>query len=253
MADTLVKDGSPFKDFALAARPYWKLSQMQGQDTCWPSYATNSSDKVVAPAELKAWPEAAGGTCPKTNTSFPTYWNAKQCSEDEIRVHYSLFFVKDGFKFLDSELFGHSYDWERIIVIYKRNTTNGDKNWHRDTALLSQHNGYGKYNWEDLKTSQEDDLDNLGSNNDHPTIYTAWAKHSMYPDAHTSAASIYDELTDLAYRDDHYKHFNTPDELIEVAQKTKIWDIMQNYKDWGHATSTPPSVYDSICSADSKK
>lgn len=242
VAQTPVADGSSLTEFAFAARPYWKFSRALDHDTCWPSYATNSSGDIVEAAELKAFPVAGQGGCPDVLTSFPVYWVGRQCAEGDIRIAYNLFFKKDGFALAGTSVLGHEYDWERVIV--KWNKT--DDGYVRTSALYSQHLGQEEIEWLALETSAELAIDTLATDLDHPSAYVAWAKHLIYEDAKTGFTSSLDQFTGNAYRSDDYKWLNSAAELIEVSLDSELWTKFDAY-DWGSASSDPVYVYGNLC------
>ena len=77
-------------------RPPFFISKKK---TCYPTSAlVNDAQHGNKPG---GWPNANPG-CPDPGprgqgNPFPTYWNVKRCSSDEIRVIYSLYFQHDGF------------------------------------------------------------------------------------------------------------------------------------------------------------
>jgi hypothetical protein len=86
---------------AIASRPMWHFTSMipifstESQRTCYTTAALDFSGAQHGTNPHK-WPDAGSG-CPEPGGSFPTYWTVKQCSEDEIRVVYALYFSRDGF------------------------------------------------------------------------------------------------------------------------------------------------------------
>lgn len=83
----------------------WHFAEMRPaffatkKKTCYPTSALeNDAQHGNKPG---SWPNANPG-CPDPGplgqgNPFPTYWNVKRCSPDEIRVIYSLYFQHDGF------------------------------------------------------------------------------------------------------------------------------------------------------------
>lgn len=43
-----------------------------------------------------------------------------------------------------------SSDWERVIIEWAQGS---DGNWVQNQALLSQHSGYGRFNWADIQNT----------------------------------------------------------------------------------------------------
>lgn len=232
-----------FEEFALAARPYFHFSRALNYDTCWPSKATSYNGTVVPAAELSRFPNAEKG-CPLAMSSFPIYWTARRCAATEIRVAYNVFFKKDGFKFADTEVLGHAYDWERIIVQYDKMDSGRYK---RTKAFLSQKDGYQEIDWADLETSDEDDLTNPGTNKNHPSVYLTWAKHWFYQDKKEAPIHAFDELTSVFIRNDIYTWFNSASELISVMPSTELWTLFDAY-DWGKADTDPTQTHRKMCS-----
>lgn len=79
---------------------------------CWPSPAL--VDGRQHGTQPNKWPDAATG-CPAPNTPFPTYYNIKRCSDNELRIIYSLYYQHDGFSNLLIAK-GHEHDWERYFL-----------------------------------------------------------------------------------------------------------------------------------------
>lgn len=241
--NTAIPDSSSEKLelFALGARPYWQLSRALKQDTCWPSSCVENG-KIVESANLKKWPVAGHGGCPDVGSSFPLYWVGKQCKDTEIRIGYDLFFKKDGFQ--PSGIYGHGYDWEQVIVIYNKY----NNNWLRSGVYLSGHGGYTYYKWNELNTVNENNINVDGNNLDHPKIYPAWAKHSMFkePKDGDTFFEALDAFDKNAFRKGSYQYFNNENELTQVIPNTELWNLVSN-KDWNKASSSPNVVYAKLC------
>lgn len=82
-----------------------------------------------------------------------------------------------------------SSDWERVIVEWAKGS---DSNWTPSKLLLSQHSGYGTFNWSDIQNTfntadgtLQRGGDNGRQNLDHPKVYVAWSKHANYDDRNT--------------------------------------------------------------------
>lgn len=132
-------------NLAALSRPLWHFGRSRDEEPCYPTSAFFENGTQTPPAELKLFPRAAGGGCPPPGPRgegkpFPTYYTVNYCGGDEFRIQYNLFFQKDGFiKVVPSPCNGHGYDWERVIVVWKRNST--DDTWKRDQLLVSFHKG----------------------------------------------------------------------------------------------------------------
>ncbi|CAO3693194.1 hypothetical protein G6F70_009091 [Rhizopus microsporus] len=243
VANTPIPDSqsTDFTSFALGARPYWQLSRALNHDMCWPS-ACVENGAVVPSADLKNFPVAGQGGCPPAGSRFPVYWNAKKCTDTEIRVAYNLFWKKDGFS--PSGIYGHGYDWEQVIVVYAK----GGNSWSRKGAYLSGHGGYKYYDWNEMTTSNESNIAAGGQNMDHPKIFPAWAKHSMFIDSKDGNPVLegLDAFDENAFRTSSYQYFNAKEEMIQVVPNTQLWTLIAN-KDWNKASSSPNVVYDKLC------
>lgn len=204
--DILLASG---QNLAFLSRPLWHFARSRGNPTCYPSSALFENGTQVPPAPLEFFPKAAFG-CPDPGPRgegppFPTYYTVNYCGADEIRIQYSLFFKKDGFiKVVLSPCNGHAYDWERIIVVWKRNTT--DNTWTRNKLLRSFHSGYKEQDWNDVQsTFNYDDINEIhGKNKDGPKIYVGWGKHAMFDDRNTGWNDCFSQGCNREFRSDDW-------------------------------------------------
>ncbi|KAL0765290.1 hypothetical protein CaCOL14_012039 [Colletotrichum acutatum] len=192
---TLLNEGGV--GLAMAAQPMWFFGQAMNRPPCIPTHAVVNGQQTPG-AELCEWPDA-GCNCRKPGfgignpaPDFPVYYSYSKCNDNEVRVVYNLFYEKDGFT--PSGVFGHKYDWERVIVIWARNSAG---NWQPSQLLLSQHSGYDRKNWGDIQNTFDTvdatlprGGDNGRKNLDHPKVYVAWSKHAIYHDRNTGLVAL---------------------------------------------------------------
>ncbi|KAK1763092.1 hypothetical protein QBC33DRAFT_459994 [Phialemonium atrogriseum] len=242
-------------DLALAAAPMWFFGQALNQPPCYPTSATDSSGGQTPAAGLCAWPNAGCGCrnpgvgIGNAGPSFPVYYSYQKCTDGEVRVAYNLFYQKDGFT--PNGLFGHGYDWERVIVIWAKN---GD-NWAPSQLLLSQHSGYGRKSWGNIQnTFNTADAglarggDNGRRNLDHAKVYVAWSKHAIYDDRNTGWNDVLAQLTDNAFRSQDWWYFPTAGDYLRADGSTSLGQKLAGFN-WGDATSHPALVHQGLCSA----
>lgn len=179
-------------ELAMKAQPMFFFGQALKNPPCIPTFATQG-DKQTPSAALCDWPNT-GCHCrtpgvPISNPapSFPIYYSYEKCTEKSIRIQYSLFYEKDGYN--PENIFGHPYDWERVIVIWKKAD---DGQWRPSELMLSQHSGYQTLEWDQIQnTLSADTADQpLGGPNgkqnlDHAKVYVEWSKHAHRNDRNT--------------------------------------------------------------------
>ncbi|KAF8250908.1 hypothetical protein K440DRAFT_616554 [Wilcoxina mikolae CBS 423.85] len=238
----------------MASRPMWHMASMRPifftrkYATCYPTSAFNASGQQHGNKPDK-WPYAGTG-CPDPGPPgkgppFPTYWSVKQCSADEIRVVYSLYFQHDGFNNVIIAA-GHVHDWERVVVIWKRDATSG--NWIRSGLLKSMHSGYQAKNWKDVEsTFTYDNTDEQrGKDKDGAKIYVGWAKHPNYDTRETRWRDSFSQGCQREYRSNDWWFLPSKDEMIWAARESPEGQKMASL-DWGSATGGPWVAEDTIC------
>ncbi|UQC87806.1 uncharacterized protein CLUP02_13326 [Colletotrichum lupini] len=250
---TLLNEGGV--GLAMAAQPMWFFGQAMNRPPCIPTHAVVNEQQTPG-AELCEWPDA-GCNCRKPGVGignpapdFPVYYSYSKCNDNEVRVAYNLFYEKDGFT--PSGVFGHKYDWERVIVVWTKDSAS---NWQPSQLLLSQHSGYDRKNWGDIQNtfSTVDATlprggDNGRKNLDHPKVYVAWSKHAIYRDRNTGWNDVLSQLTNNAFRSQDWWHYHVSSSYIRADGSTEIGKQMAGM-DWGSATSHPASVHNGLCSA----
>ncbi|KHN93973.1 Necrosis inducing [Metarhizium album ARSEF 1941] len=262
-------------ELAMRAQPMFLTGQAVGKAPCIPSWATVNGTQA-APSKLCAWPDS-GCDCRNPGVplgsplpSFPVYFSYTRCGDAAVRVAYNLFYTKDGF--IPNKIFGHPFDWERVIVIWDKNQSNGT--WAPAQLYLSQHTGYQRIEWAHIKNTFDaadagkprggpDGLRNL----DHPKCYIASAKHDMHQEKSTTWVDVLSQLTDNAFRSDSWWYFPTKGEsrslrsvlgggradfskgnYILADESTDVGKLIASF-DWGDADSTPPLVAKGLCNA----
>ncbi|RPA72335.1 hypothetical protein BJ508DRAFT_419523 [Ascobolus immersus RN42] len=237
-------------EMAYASRPLWHFAESRDYRTCYPTPAfnVNGAQHGLQPAK---WPNA-GDDCvdpgPKgaSKVSFPTYYTVTQCWQDEIRVVYNLYYQKDGWS---DVIFanGHMHDWERIIVIWKKNMFSG--NWTRASLLKSYHSGYMEDSWARIQNTFNDDNEGEqnGKNKDHAKIYIGWGKHAMFSDRNTGFNDKISQGCQREFRSRDWWYNPKKVDLVLSGRNTTVGDKIASVN-WGKADSSPPVVEDRVCS-----
>ncbi|PYH70474.1 uncharacterized protein BO88DRAFT_337502 [Aspergillus vadensis CBS 113365] len=255
-------------ELATRYAPLWFFGQAVDQPPCYPTWAfggsPNSSDIYDAAHKTPAAPQCeypdVGCGCRKPGVAtgnpgpaFPIYYTFKQCNETDVRVVYNLFYEKDGAEVLDLIDTGHDYDWERVVIIHSRNANN---TWQPSRALLSAHSGYHNLAWGSIHSTLTTEQINAGDarqpdgvkNNDHPKVYVSWSKHAHFDTVLTTWVDPLSQSLDNAFRSNDWWHFVDQKYYIRSDNSTAA-GIAFNSTDWGSATSNPPYVQESVCSA----
>lgn len=182
---------------AMKAQPMWFFGQAMNQKPCIPVSATQNGNQQTPSSKLCDWPNA-GCDCVtpdkgigNPSQSFPIYYSYQRCAENSVRVAYNLFFQKDGFT--PQGVFGHPYDWERVIVVWKRME---DSQWRPYEIYLSEHSGYLRKTWDQIQNTFDDSTASQPRGGpegvkykDHAKVYVAWAKHAIYDTRNTASFS----------------------------------------------------------------
>ncbi|TWU76328.1 hypothetical protein ED733_005946 [Metarhizium rileyi] len=241
---------------ALRAQPMFLIGQAVGKPPCIPSWAIVNGTQASA-SKLCSWPDS-GCDCrnpgvPLGNPlpSFPVYFSFSRCGDAAVRVAYNLFYTKDGF--VPNKIFGHPLDWERTVVVWNKNQSDGT--WAPAQFFLSQHTGYQRIKWAQIKNTFDpaDATKPRGGpdgrkNLDHPKCYIASAKHDMHQEKSTAWIDVLSQLTNNAFRSDSWWYFPTKDDYILADGSTDVGKLIASF-DWGDADSTPPLVADGLCNA----
>ncbi|RLL97596.1 hypothetical protein CFD26_105512 [Aspergillus turcosus] len=247
--------------------PLWFFGQAMNQPPCYPTWAFGGSpaspdiydDAHKTPAAPQCDYPNVGCNCRNPGVgignrgpAFPIYFTYKRCSDTEVRVVYNLFYEKDGAEVVGIET-GHDYDWERVIIIHSRDANNM---WAPTRALLSAHSGYHDLAWGDIQNTLTTDEINAGDaktpngvqNNDHPKVYVAWSKHAHFDTRNTGWNDPVSQSTDNAFRSDDWWYYVDKTYYILSDDTTAAGKALGS-ANWGDATSNPPSVQASVCSA----
>ncbi|KAK4160189.1 hypothetical protein QBC43DRAFT_325833 [Cladorrhinum sp. PSN259] len=244
-------------DLAYAAGPMFFFGQAMNRPPCYPTNATTAQGAQTPSAALCDFPNV-GCNCRQPGVgisnpgpSFPVYYTYNRCTPTEVRVAYNLFYEKDGTN--PDQVFGHRYDWERVIVIWTQQTPN--TNWIPTTLLISQHSGYQSIAWAQIQNtfSTEDASlprggDNGLQNRDHPKVYVAWSKHAHYQDRNTGWNDPISQLTGNAFRSQDWWYFPNKNDYLRADRSTSLGSLIAGF-DWGSASSNPASVHDGLCNA----
>ncbi|KID78867.1 uncharacterized protein G6M90_00g025780 [Metarhizium brunneum] len=243
-------------ELAMKAQPMFLMGQAVGRAPCMPSWAIVNGTQA-APSKLCAWPDS-GCDCRNPGVplgspmpSFPVYFSYSRCGNAAVRIAYNLFYTKDGF--IPNKIFGHPFDWERVVVIWNKNQSNGM--WAPAQLYLSQHTGYQRIEWAQIKNTfnAADASKPRGGpdgqkNLDHPKCYISSAKHDMHQEKSTAWIDVLSQLTNNAFRSDSWWYFPTKEDYILADESTDVGKLIASF-DWGDADSTPPLVAKGLCNA----
>lgn len=232
-ANTPVPDGSALASFVAPSSPQWNFARANSHDACWPTAALDAAGGQTRSAGLKNWPVAGQGGCSPRGSAFPQYWSVRQCSVDEIRVAFTLYFPKDGFS--PSGVFGHGHDFENIIVVWRR----GGDGWTRDRLLLSRHGKHVVQPWSTAE-SWDAGLTSAGLGRELPRIFVGWGKHAMF----NHQGGLKDVASQLT--DNEYRHADYPARGASVEVTDALAAAFDRHH-WGSASSTPAVVARQLC------
>jgi hypothetical protein len=235
----------------------WFFSTALGHPDCYPTWAFLPNGTRTPPAPLCNWPDTSCGCRTPLSEGvqpgnpgpqFPIYFSVKQCSENDIRVAYNLFYEKDGFA-VGMGSNGHPWDWERVIVRW----SHSDEGRRQAELILSQHSGYTHIPWPSIRSTISpsslqlpkggpDGLKNL----DHPKVYVAWSKHPNYDHPDTKWRDIVSQSTPYAYRGQDWWTFVEGSEYVQSDRGSVVGGMMGGLE-WGEADSTPVVVHEGLC------
>ncbi|CCC06349.1 hypothetical protein SMACR_00564 [Sordaria macrospora] len=240
MRQSLSGDGI---DLAAAGAPVWFFGEPQGHFPCYPTFPVNDEGQQTPAGELCDFPDTDCNcrepwiSDGKFDPSFPVYFSFRECDSEEVQVAYNLFYEKDGFS--PEGIFGHAYDWEYVIVIWKKTAygENGDSSWSPTHLLLSAHGKLASHNWMDCDMDEE-----TGK----PKVYTSWAKHAHYAEPMTNKTTLLREMTEDAYRGEDWWYYPREDDLIKADRSTDMGKLIESF-DWGQAVGNPAVVHDRLC------
>ncbi|KAK1773105.1 hypothetical protein QBC45DRAFT_463649 [Copromyces sp. CBS 386.78] len=233
MKSSLYGDGI---DLAVVGVPMWFFGETQGYYPCYPTSATPL-------AELCNFPDTGCNcrepwrTAGQLDPSFLVYFSMKECDSEEVQVAYNLFYEKDGFS--PEGLFGHVYDWEYVVVVWKKTAhrENGSSSWGPTRLLLSAYGKMISHNWRDF------DMDEM---TDKPKVYVSWGKHAHYTEPMTNRSILLREMTENVYRGEDWWYYPREDDLIRAYRSINIGKLIESF-DWGKAVGNPAVVYDRFC------
>ncbi|KAI9868481.1 MAG: hypothetical protein M1813_005925 [Trichoglossum hirsutum] len=190
---------------AMASVPMFHFGRPHGANPCYPEDAvvngvqTNGNDP-----DLGNWGRMDDGCAypgdwhgpMSPGNPFPVYFTIKQCSTNEYRVAYNIYFKHDS---------GHVSDWEGVIVTWKGD---GSGQWWRDRILLGQHGKYVSKVWGEIQNTingydeslpvpametlmarahRNDDLkDQAQKSRNHAKIYVGAFYHAIFDDRYTA-------------------------------------------------------------------
>jgi hypothetical protein len=237
-----LKEGpAHMEDFAWASQPQWNFHK---GENCWPTKALDDDGYPNQGIECSESSDAG-----EDGEAFPTYYTAKKCNPDEVRVSYTIYQPKDGEDDED--------DFEHIIVKWKKN---GD-NWSRDELLLSDDGEYSSVAWGEAESWNEDG-DKAGKGLDFPRIFVYETRHGMHngdDDAshEDNLGHDYPVPASKNYDGDDKDDKEEGTGLVEVnpdngeskALYNKFKDNMDAFPDEDDQMSNPANVADKLCEA----
>ena len=244
---TQVADGSPMDNFVQRARPEWNMARANSHDSCWPAEAIYADGDLNPGAKIGCWPNSNSG-CPAVGSAFPTYYTAKVCKPDEIRVAYTLYIPNSGFDssctiHAEQPFDGHTHDFEGVYVVWKRNA-DGDQ-WNRDRLIMSRHSDHPSTPWSEVE-SWDAAWSSAGLGRDFPRIFMGWGSHAMF----NNQGGLKDALSQLY--DQEYRHADYPAhdyKLVEVTEDNNLGKQFEKAKDHFDAglLGNPVTVAGSLC------
>ncbi|KAF8463426.1 hypothetical protein BDZ91DRAFT_731575 [Kalaharituber pfeilii] len=235
-------------EIAFASRPLWHFGKSMGNKPCYPNHCFNSAGRQHGVKPTK-WPNAASG-CPDPGPDgcgnpFPTYYTVTRCSDTELRVVYNLYFQKDGWSNVVLAK-GHMHDWERIIVLWRRDS---DGMWRRKELFRSYHSGYMLEDWANVQNTF--DYSNIseqgGKDKDGAKIYVAWGKHAMFSTRNSGWNDPFSQGCERAFRSADWWYLPARDDLLYAGRSSNLGKRI-NAANWGSATSNPVVVEQRVCS-----
>ncbi|KAF1999782.1 hypothetical protein P154DRAFT_554604 [Amniculicola lignicola CBS 123094] len=229
---------------AMSSTPMWHFGRPLGQNPCYPEAAEtngrqtdgNSPDSGINPSRGCADPGPWTGQNSQGNP-FPVYYTIKQCSANDMRIGYSIYFKHDS---------GHKSDWENVIVKWSK-PDESVNNWTRVEALLGFHGKWKSYGWNDIQNTVDGwaDLmtqDKKGAN--HPKVYVGAWGHAVFHDRYTPLSTWNALAPRKEFRSNDWYWF--PDDG-SVQPGTLIKDEWE----WGQADTNPATLrtWRDICAA----
>ncbi|GAA2627752.1 hypothetical protein [Streptomyces axinellae] len=245
-------------DFAAASAPQWNFPRANSNDPCWPE---DPFDDEGNPKKgvLNNWPDTDSGCHPLSDEEadmskeeraekgvwdFPTFWTARKCTADEVRVTYSIYQATSGFK-----PSGHPHDFEHIDVVWNKH----GEDWTRSKLLLSAHGKHRSVDWDDAE-SWDADGGSAGKGRELPRIFVGFGSHSMFNDQEKGLKDVASALTDLEYRQADYPQFSATNHGNEENGLVRVepdGDLYKKFKDnasaFGSADGNPAALADGMC------
>jgi len=138
------------------------------------------------------------------------------------------------------------HDWERVVVIWKRNATSGA--WTRTGLLKSMHSGYQEKNWKDVESTftYNNTAEQRGKNKDGAKIYVGWAKHPNFDTKETDWRDSVSQGCQREYRTNDWWFLPGDSEMVWAAKESPEGKRMAGFN-WGSATGGPWVAEDTIC------
>ncbi|RPB29314.1 hypothetical protein L211DRAFT_775715 [Terfezia boudieri ATCC MYA-4762] len=237
-------------EVAFASRPLWHFGQSNNNKPCYPAPCFNAAGQQYG-LNPTPWPNAGQG-CPNpgpigSGNSFPTYYTITRCNDVEVRVAYNLYFQKDRW----SDVLvarGHMHDWERIIVIWRRDS---DNMWRRKELLKSFHAGYMHDDWATIQNTinYNNPDEQAGKDKDGAKIYVGWGKHAMFSTRNTGWNDPFSQGCSREFRSRDWRYLPTGrGDLVFAGGNSDLGRKIQNVN-WGSAASNPVVVEQGVCGA----
>ncbi|KAG0638526.1 hypothetical protein HOY80DRAFT_967119 [Tuber brumale] len=234
-------------EIAFASRPLWHFGKSRGNKPCYPSPALiNGNQHGTNP---DGFPRAGTGCADPgpggPGNPFPTYYTVNSCRTDELRVAYHIYFSHDGFS-NGVIAKGHMHDWERIIVIWRRESGQ----WYRKELLKSFHTGYMHDNWDKVQNTFDysNPDEQAGKNKEGAKIYVGWGKHAMFAQRNTGWNDEASQGCGREFRSADWWYLPTRSDLINTAPGSSEANTLSALN-WGSADSQPWVVANRVCDA----
>jgi hypothetical protein len=138
------------------------------------------------------------------------------------------------------------HDWERIVVIWKRNASTGE--WKRASILKSMHSGYQAKSWASIEsTFTYDNIDEFkGKDKDGAKIYSGWGKHPFFDTKETGWRDSISQGCQREFRNGDWWYLPGEEDMVWAAKESPEGMRLAKF-DWGSATGGPWVAEEGIC------
>jgi len=230
-ADEPLKEGpAHMADFAWASQPQWNFHR---GENCWPQSPFDADGNPTRPDDCVEAKDDG-----KDGMAFPTYYTAKKCNPDEVRVSYTIYQAKEK----DGE--DDAHDFEHIVVVWNKN----GENWTRSQLLMSDDGKHTSKSWGEAE-SWNASGDDAGLGREFPRIWIQESTHGMHNDED-------DDNRDHDYPVPASKNYDGEDKnnkregtgLIRIEEGDELYNKFKDNGDgFADETMNPAVVADDLC------